>query len=156
MPFRPGGLDDVTALATPDVEVETADQGSDALDDTPQSKSGWSKFVPGMKRGLSFSTVSSPVDDGQTNVSADVLLREVLGDARLQVKPHRREKAPQNASGGSHNAGQGGLSSSVRLLPETCVDPAAYPQTCRLARCIEHQIRWFGRSRCRRPPPDCR
>jgi hypothetical protein len=127
MPFRPGGLDEVTALASPEVKVETANQGSDALHDTPHDERSWNKVVPGLKRGLSISTMSLPVNDGQSDISADSLLRDVLGDARLQVKPQRREKAAQNASVGSQITGQGGLSSSVSLSPRTCVVSAADP-----------------------------
>jgi len=132
MPFRPGGLDDATALASPEVSVETAGQGPDALGDTPNDETGWSKFVPGMKRGLSFSTVLPPTKDDQTDMSADILLREVLGDARLQVKPHRREKSAQNAGVGSHTGGQGGFSSSVGLMPNTSIRYAADSQPYRL------------------------
>jgi hypothetical protein len=111
MPFRPGGLDDVTAQPPSEVEAETADLALAAIAEAPQDKKTWSKIVPGMKRGLNISTASSSIDGIQTTSSADMILQEVLGDARSHADTHRRNKAEPLAQ--SHNAGQVGLSTSV-------------------------------------------
>jgi hypothetical protein len=94
MPFRPGGLDAPDAVPKQEEDLAIPSNGMPerdmnvTTDDRDRTK--WSKFVPGLQRGIDLPSRPPSTSQIYGIDSADKLLLGILGDSRSHTQAARQ------------------------------------------------------------------